>query len=336
MFSYLFEAGLKPEKLFLIGKSYSTDKKVAKLFLEKGSYVHEYEYKSNVAFDEIYAEVINDFIKSVKAQIKISPDAKIIVIDDGGFLINTLNSDRDFDPQKIVAVEQTTSGYDRIAEKQLQFPVINVARSWLKLEYESVFIAQAIVDQIRKVVKNKKLKTLIIGGGAIGNNIYALLKKDFEVSIFDIRPERSHFEDSLFHTSLNKYDLIIGCTGKTVLSQGDYDSLKKNVILVSASSSDREFDAVFIRRMSDERIDIHSNILVNNITLINSGFPINFVGYEIEKKENIQLTRALILTAIIQSLSLSNTIGVVDLDRAKQDQLAVEYKRLSLKEFATG
>src|SRR5579862_662372 len=130
MFNYLFNLGFNPEKLFIIGKSYSTDQEVSKKFIKKGVYVHSYGYSSFQAFDKQYKLAVDDFLRTIKKKSNFNNAKKIIVIDDGGFLITAIHKEKWLDTQKIVAIEQTSSGYDKIKSMKLEFPVINVARSW--------------------------------------------------------------------------------------------------------------------------------------------------------------------------------------------------------------
>jgi hypothetical protein len=97
--------------------------------------------------------------------------------------------------------------------------------------------------------------------------------------------------------------------------------LKKNVILVSASSSDREFSAVHLRSNLPSNTNCHENFLINDIILINCGFPINFAAeYREIDIDKLQLTRSLLLAAILQAYNHSNSKqkDFIDLDMENQ------------------
>ena len=130
---------------------------------------------------------------------------------------------------------------------------------------------------------------------------YSSLKNYFCTQIFDTNKKKTQIYSSELTSFLFTFDCIIGCTGKTVIPNQVHNKLSPGTSLISASSSDREFDSCFFRQQLLENTDCHSDLILNNILLVNSGFPVNFDGerenIDIEK---IQLTIALITAAIIQ------------------------------------
>ena len=306
LFNYLFTKGLSPKNTFLIGKCYSSSSLVAKEMEKFGIYICSSSFKfiSHQSFDKQYSENIETFIRKVLPQAK--KNKKIVFLDDGGHLIKIANKIlTDF--SYVYGVEQTTSGYDVLKNFSLNFPVINVARSSAKLVYESPMIARIVADRIDRSIDSLNLigkKTLIIGGGAIGRSIYERLKFDVDATIFDSQRKLSMIEASDFDDCLSRSDLIIGCTGKPVLRPKHYRLLKKGVFLISASSSDREFEAVRFRKKAKAFVNPYKNIQIEGINLLNSGFPINFDGHKHSVPAKlIQLTRALLAAGIFQVLN---------------------------------
>lgn len=333
MFQHLFRSGLKPRNTFLIGKCYSTNKKVMDEFRKAGVYVDEgsIEFDSYESFDRQFEGKVKKFIEKVKKQKDISEFRKIIILDDGGYLIHEAN--RIIKSSNAVSIEQTSSGYTKLKKEKINFPIINVARSKAKLVYESPFIAEKSLENIKRELEKLRMnpkRVLIVGGGAIGKEIFKLMKRDFFVSVYDSDKKLTGIENKRFEDELKKADMIIGATGKEIIGPNTYSKLKKDVILVSVSSSDREFCAVNLRRTIPRTGNCHKNIYVQNIHLLNCGFPINFDGGENSvSPEKIQLTRALILASVYLAKVKKYKRGVVPFDRGVQEKIINEFKRLN-------
>ena len=103
--------------------------------------------------------------------------------------------------------------------------------------------------------------------------------------------------------------------------------LKRPVSLISASSSDREFDAVYLRQSHYVNTDCHAEIFTDGIYLLNSGFPVNFDdNYAKIDVKNLQLTRSLILAGIIQAAnSTLSKPEILDLDQKYQNLIINNY-----------
>ena len=102
------------------------------------------------------------------------------------------------------------------------------------------------------------------------------------------------------------------------------------MVLASASSSDREFQAVSLRKLLPKFNNCHTNVVVRNIILLNCGFPINFDGGRISvEMEKIQLTRGLILGAIYLSIVSNYKKGIIELDNKFQDVIIKLFKLYS-------
>jgi hypothetical protein len=171
-------------------------------------------------------------------------------------------------------------------------------------------------------------EVLIIGNGPIGSQIREVLEESYHLSTFDKTASRSSIKNEDFEKSLHKFDLIVGCTGKPVLMPKHHQLLKKNVILVSASSSDREFDAVNLRSKVPLVTDCHENLFIGGICLINCGFPINFSSdFRKIDSDELQLTRSLLLAAVFQANNHSDVIknGFVVLDVENQRDIVQRY-----------
>ncbi len=308
MFRSLYCLGLKPANISLIGKCYSTCPEVYEEMLADGIDVSKESmaYSSHCSFDEQYNREVQKFLASHLTDLTSGKYERIIVLDDGGKCINYFNRLGNF-AIPIVAIEQTSAGYNAIKNQPLHFPVINVARSPAKLELESPMIAEAAAKSLFQSLGKRGLfpkKALIIGGGPIGCAMRNLLASKFEIDVYDANPDLSDFKGNL-GTILDKYPLIIGCTGTTSVPKNLHKKIPHGTVLVSVSSSDREFDAVYLRRFLPETSQCHQDLLVDGKLLIRSGFPVNFDGErENIAPERIQLTIALITAGILQAKNL--------------------------------
>mgnify|MGYP001559356133 CR=1 FL=1 len=328
MFEYLFEKGLAPRNTFLIGKIYSTDQASQRKFIESGVYVHNYSFNSHKSFNEQFTSEIQSFLSEIKKKVNFANYKKIIVVDDGAELIKAISNDKSFSVKHICGVEQTTSGYENLKANHMKFPVLNVARSSAKLKLESPYIADAVISKLKASLEEMGLapkSVLVVGGGSIGENLFDKLKNEYTTKVYDIDSGKSHFSKKKLNSLITSFDVILGCTGTTIISSNKYKLLRQGAVLASSSSSDVEFDAVNLRRMLAESNSCHENIFVNNIHLLNSGFPINFYGTEVEPLNKIQLTRSLMFAAISLANNENYANGLVELDEHIQKDITNKF-----------
>lgn len=309
MFQYLYRYGLKPKNVSLLGKCYSTCQEVFDEMQADGIDVSfsSFAYNAHRSFDDMFNQEVDRFLEERVSDITGGGYDLIIVLDDGGKCINALLGQLDQLPVPVVAIEQTSAGYHAVKGKHLPFPVINVARSPIKLTYESPMIAHAGAERLYDSLKAKKIpaqSALIIGGGAIGQAMKARLENEMAVVVFDSNAMCSDTANTL-EQLIPKFNLIIGCTGRTSISLKQHHLLSEDAVLVSVSSSDREFDSVSLRKKIDEQYPCHEDLIIGKQLLVNSGFPVNFDGdRENIDTDKIQLTIALIAAGILQATDL--------------------------------
>src|SRR3989344_443872 len=326
LFKKLFERGLKQSNTFVIGKCYSTHSSIVKAFTNLGVYVDSSSsyFDSHLPFDIQFAKNIELFVNKVLRLIKRIYFEKIIILDDGGYLISQIS--QKLKGYKILAVEQTSSGYWRLVDSKVNFPIINAARSHIKLEYESPLIAQVWTNEFRKAlnyIKSPIKRILIIGGGSIGTAISNELKNKYIVRIYDTELSKSSISNNNLDSILKEFDVIIGCTGRSCISIDQLQKLKEGIILASASSSDREFPSSHIRSHFLPDSNSHKHIYFKRIWLLNNGFPLNFYGGKNSlPKPKAQLTRSIMLASIYYGLNLQKTkTGFIKLPREIQDKI---------------
>ena len=307
MFRSLYQYGLLPKNVLLIGKCYSTNLEVFSEMRDDGIYLSDdsLAFDSHDSFDHQFDKYVEKFFRLTVRKILNSNAENIIVLDDGGKFIKHLQG-LNIQKVNIVGIEQTSAGYHQIKNLSLPFPVINVARSPTKLLLESPMIAEATAHRIRKTFCNLSIfpqKVLILGGGPIGEAIFNYLSKDYYVKIFDANPKISQIKNSLLDEIITEFDCIIGSTGTVSFPKEFHNKLQEKTWLIISSSSDREFDAIHLRKYLPKIHDCHSTVENGKIFLANCGFPVNFDGErENIHPDQIQLTIALIVGGIIQAL----------------------------------
>lgn len=308
---HLFEQGLRPSDTYLIGKSYSFNEEIAQELESAGSSVHRYSFDSHRSYDVQFEEEIKRFVEALPQTNK-----RIICIDDGGHVLSNISKTRN-----CVGVEQTSSGYEKIKDST-SIPIVNVARSRAKLHYETPHIVECFLRNLETYLTAHKLKpekALILGGGHVGKEVQKQIS--CPAYVFDTDQEKSELYLKELKNTLGEYDLIIGASGTTSITKKEHGQLREGTVLASVSSSDREFDAVHLRKMCSQNDNPHQDYQSNGIYLPNSGFPLTFTGGRTAvSTEHIRLTHALMLAGIYQALDEEVT-GVVDLNPAIQETI---------------
>lgn len=330
MFDKLFKMGLKPNNLYIVGKCYSTDPEVFDQLKNDGVNVSPLSnyFDSHSPYDSNFEKKIEDFFDAIIQSTSLESYEKIIILDDGGFLCRIANRKL---PKlsNIIGVEQTSAGFNRIKREGSFFPVINTARSHVKMKYESPIIINLALQKLHDKMAHldpQPKKILIMGFGTLGKVVYNSLHTTYNISAYDTDPSKNTLPSQDLRHHLKDYDLIIGATGETSLTYQDFSYLKKPVVLASISSSDREFDAVYLRMKAPQTQQCHTDLLIEGVTLLNCGFPINFDDdYQTIDTDNFQLTRSLILGAVCQAyLTDTQKPGFIELDLTFQKALENE------------
>ena len=302
----LIDLGLPTAHIALIGKCYSTSSTTYHAMREEGIYVcpSSLQFDSHQSFDDQFKNNIRKLFEYVLSVKTVPKEATIILLDDGSELI--CMADHFFgEYPDVFGVEQTSSGYHKLRKVNQKIPVINVARSHTKLEVESPMIARSQMKQLLRKFEEYSFipkNCLLIGNGAIGKKLNDLLEEHCNVKCFDRVKGRTDILKS--ELNFKNYDLIVGTTGTPIITEKDYHRLQKGTWLVSASSSDVEFEAVKLRRGAEQTTDCHKDIWVKELFVVNGGFPINFHDTKKDNVplEDIQLTFALLLAGVCQGM----------------------------------
>ena len=307
MFSLLVEFGIPQGNIFILGKAYSTNDKLLKELLKAKFNVRQPPFDNRRSFDEQHKENCHWLFDLCKKEVPVK--SRVIVLDDGAMLLSVFNENFQEISQSIevLGIEQTSSGFRKLENEKLNFPIINVARSITKLNKESPFIAEICLKKLSEYLSEKEIKHkryLVIGLGPIGKSFIEFLKKRGEEVVgFDVALGNKKLEEEI---EILRPNIIIGATGTTSVSENTIqylNSLEYPIYLVSASSSDREFPAVSYRKNFES--NVHSDIEYGNIVFVNNGFPINFgINRPKEGIEWIERTICLILGSILYLASI--------------------------------
>jgi S-adenosylhomocysteine hydrolase len=264
---------------------------------------------------------------------------RILILDDGGMILDVANNQREIDANKIVGVEQTTGGINRLQSVPLRFPIVDVASSHAKLSLEAHYIAESIISE--SLIHLKRLRGinyraseeryLVVGFGPVGAGVAAMLQNAFgpeQVYVWDTDTRKAAVARQVgFNTTqdissgLKSASCVIGCTGHRSFDSARDNDVRPGTVLVSGSSANFEFDGIAARsrdRFTDldespyyqvARADfarMHDDYkTVNNLGhfwLCNAGFPVNFTGdFDPIDVHHIQVTRALMIAGAVQA-----------------------------------
>lgn len=336
LFRALMERGLDPKSTFLLGKCYSSCHSVRNDFLEDGFNICEesFFFDSYEPFDCYYSHIAREFAKHSLAQLDFSKIKKLVVLDDGGYLISAIHT---LVPENIpvVSIEQTSSGIRYLKGIDLKIPVLNVARSQAKLQLETPFIVKSALRRLHQVMPDlfsTYRSVLILGQGAVGKyTLNQLAQGGHEVTAYD--PVMS---PSLCLTeALQDKEVIIGCSGVLSLPFKEYGHLKKGAVLFSVSSSDREFEAHRFRQQFSRTNDCHQHFENEQLTLLQGGHPLNFWGSRNNMDlSEIQITLSLLMSAVFQAVQCEPTNqGILSIDEESEHLIMEAFRKLSITKF---
>jgi|JI10StandDraft_1071094.scaffolds.fasta_scaffold39617_4 S-adenosylhomocysteine hydrolase len=322
LFQALIELGAQPNNIFLLGKQYSTCEAVVKRLLDVGIQVQELTPLFKLGtYETTFSQDVLKMWQNVIADVRTHNIDAIVVLDDGGRCLEFIN-------QKIIlnmpmiGIEQTTAGLLNRIVLNSHIPFIDVAASAAKTYLEADLIAEAIIFKLGKFLPQEKNNVVcgVVGLGVIGSSVAKkLISLGYNIIAYDpnnkVAQKNSNLEwaESL-ETLIKKADYIYGCTGSDITQSLHFEDLiRSEKAFISCTSEDKEFLSLlqYIQACAS-----HSNIKFSplsdvkwqlkngaKITIAKGGFPVNFdkngISVPVHK---IQLTRSLLLAAIIQAI----------------------------------
>lgn len=319
LFESLLQMGLRPEHMFVLGKSYSTIPEIEKALRSYGIHVLQnppaskdgYRQQMESACERLWATIEDSLPTCIKT---------IVVLDEGGFCLKAIPHGL-LSRVNVVGIEQTRSGL-RFKES-FRFPVVLVASCAAKRYFEPPIISREIELVLNKQLAHGSEKTYgVLGLGSIGQAVVAmLLKQGRRVRVYDRNPNKMELLQigrtsvtscSSCEDFVRRSDVVLGCTGRDALSNLDFSALGKGSEkhMISCSSGDVEFLSVLKRSRqqakthnTDQFADSPVTIEGNRFIIQNGGCPINFNRVrEASPPSEIQLTRALLFGGILQAI----------------------------------
>lgn len=326
----LKELGIK--RIYSIGKCYSTSEIVEKSMIENGIRVIPCpKPKEPGGFYEAFRFGVENGWRTLLDEIKDEDVETIIILGDGGRVLELMPAYARL-KYKVAGVEQTRGGLYSQELDKLPFAVVEVASSAAKRMLEPPLIASAVIDSIKEILPSLELNTHtvfgVIGNGVIGNAIARyLLSQGLSVAVYDSndtafsgmdKENSKFFRMPDVQSLLANSNYVFSCTGRDV-TEGIAEKLLKdtvnNVVLLSASSEDREFKELIqaiVRRQRNVPRDPLADIKCytdagGTISIVGAGYPVNFLvnsrfglTWNVPAQD-IAVTQGLLFGAVVQA-----------------------------------
>ena len=210
---------------------------------------------------------------------------KLLIIEDGGYHFEALPQVRRMFPgvedSIIGVVEQTTSGTRRSMSRQgyrYAYPCASIARSDIKMNVESIFIGQRIVEELGLMLYEADTfysfhDVLLLGYGIVGRSCRMALEGHFcRLAAYDTNPRvlRVAREEGLrayprpVPEMFARDTIVIGCVGRPSFDEEMFRAFLagegKTLYLASGSSKDVEF-SYFLRYLAGSEAQIPGLVL---------------------------------------------------------------------------
>lgn len=307
LLDYFTQKWLLPSNIHVIWKCYSTNSEVLDEYKHSWYNISDLStyFEISNSFWTQYSNNIKNFVDNLLKNIDITSYNKVIVWDDWGKILQYLKT-LDIDTSNFYWIEHTSNWFHRLKNEEKKFPVINVARSEVKLDIESIFVAELAYNNFKEMSEtiNYNSNVLIVWWWAIWTALKNLISLDFtNITVIDINPEKSDLHNYNIIDVINKNDIIFWCTWEQVVTFDDFSKISKWKSFISLSSWDYEFPVHEIRNHTLDSW-VWDNIKYNWNTILNWWFPITFRGLrKAIPSEQIQVTRTLIYWAVKQIIT---------------------------------
>jgi S-adenosylhomocysteine hydrolase len=303
-----------PENTFVLEKPYSTLHQAFSKAAEGGVKTYQMKIDRSMSYEYSVKRNVDFFWREIQEYVRVNQTKEIIVISDGADVLLSPVI-RELQDIKIIGIEQTQRGLSRLQKANLFFPVVSIAQTKSKKNYESPFIAAAALAKIDAAsLLNRTYRYGIVGAGSIGKEIIRGLNlHGITPLVYDPIKTSSldDFQAQSLEYLVQNSDIIIGTTGTDSLRGMYIERIKGKKIFISTSSSNVEFDYLFdlaktyANSFEDIRLRISSTF---SAIVLNGGYPINFDReVEWESFNDIQLTRALIYASVYEAINRKST-----------------------------
>jgi len=311
LFESLIEYGFNKMNIFCSGKFYSTNNIVEKkIKLLEINYIDFSDTLKDLDFDNVFNKQIEKLWENFMRSSAFRNCKYLIVLDEGGHCLSSI-PDIVQNKFKIVGIEQTRGGL-YLRDTFANIPIIEIATSAAKTILEPYLISKTNYNIINKKIDlTRKLKMGIIGVGSLGMAFgNYLISKGHEIIAYD--KDITHLnrlnctKANSINDVISNSEVVFGCTGNDISQKEWVYEIKKDITLISISSKNTEFKLLIKEIFKKSKLFPKcslDDITFNNIIIKRGGFPLNFDGstHSVPPYE-IQLTRALIFSSIIQAI----------------------------------
>lgn len=324
--SLVWQTGVLPRKIVILPKVYSLIEGAVELMKSLGVSVIEQSMCFKYGhYDEAAWEAILLACKIMREKIERNKHganrARVILVDDGGLLTGWWSKLYRYDNIDVVSVQQTASGLWREPYSTM-IPRINVAHSAAKKIFESKIIARGVAKKISAMnLFTGEERIGIAGYGAVGKAVaHKYREEGRKVVVYDrVYQEKIEEREITKTESMRRMiissDIIFGCTGRNWYPVEVCRMIGGKKIYVSCSSRDVEYKGIMAELgekiedacdASQQFKDVEIYTDSGKATVKNGGFPVNFDRKrEWESRQEIILTRALVLIGIVQAMSIN-------------------------------
>ena len=256
---------------------------------------------------------------------------QVLVIEDGGYIAALMHDKfARLCGTTIGAVEQTTRGITNMRRwlrsadgRSLSFPIISVAGSSLKAEFEPPYIADAVVRNLKRMLPDVALRgkpAAVLGFGTIGRALAEKLRDEgVLVTVFDARQESmlqaeqdSFTGEESGPAAARGKRFVFGASGQCSVDAEVIAALSHDTYVVSASSDQYEIDMRELEQLKTDSGPVKGQgdgesigtdyVLpadARRVHVIANGYPINFWGAESMPGEASDLILTLILLCAV-------------------------------------
>lgn len=254
----LASKGLKHSDMTVVGKSYSTCFGAARALLDRGANVPTDPLEQSAAehHDPIMEKVVRrELLRYREAVANGTAPPKLLVLDEGGHIVDLLHREfRDLLP-RVTAVEQTTRGIRRAeALPSLDCTLVDVARAKLKLDNEmqldAVSLYQETVRKRAHLVRcgfKMGREISILGLGKLGAPTAAYFaKRGWKVRAYDIGDVKPPPGVTIIRDREEFFrgaNILMAITGQKPMTVDDYDLLPHRALVMNGASSNDEVAA---------------------------------------------------------------------------------------------
>lgn len=306
------------------------------------SYDEDSEHRSHGSFQEHIEEQIKRVLSEAVIP-AVENGKKLIVIEDGGYFlpvyVRAVRKYPGLEGGILGVVEQTTSGTRRTLSHSIKnalgFPCTSVARSKVKMNLESIFIGQRVVEELSLFLYSANTflnfgNVLIVGYGIVGRSVFKSLGSySCDISVYDsdvtirktAETDKCKVYSEVCSEMFKRDTILIGCVGNSIFSEkmlnAFMDGDAENLYLASASSKNYEFILLIEMARGEKSVggitltvkekreyytlyELEKNGRKKFIFLFAEGMPINFY-----RKNVISLTDRMIDLVFLEMLMLA-------------------------------